>query len=448
MKKVLAVLLVIAFVAVLSPKVQAQTAGTANRGNQPTERTFGKGERILGYDAPPPGPLNEEQIRRQQAAVQYPGNASLDYRGVVFDNFNAARSFGEEIVVDFGSSGIWVRDSIWHQISNQNPYWMISGTIGGTTTDAELIAAFPYYGVWVWEYNGYPGTWTQISGFSSTGGAFTVNDDDDDGLELYVDFASAGLWRHEFHNGRSWLKVSGLDLTTGLQMNTIRGTTNEACALFPTQGVWRLWFSGTPQYDQLTGTVTEEDDHVSARFTGGSVDDLVIDFDTLGLWMYVGETREWHQVDTDLVQAVRAVNFGGDANVELMIMHPFSPGPTGLWMWSYGTWPGSLTKLHSWTLDYHGFVEPLDIDGDTETSGDQEIAVDFGSNGLWLYDNTDQSWTQISTANPTFIVAGDYWDDGYDSTLVVGFSSYGLWRYSAKTGTWSQLSSILPDGNG
>ena len=445
MKKVMTILWFVAVLAVLSPIVEARKSSPDDRFHPQTARTYSQGEKIMGYDAPPPGPPSEEKLRREQAAVQYPGNGSLDYRGVVFDNFNATGSFGEEMAVDFATAGIWVRDNTWHQISNQNPYWMISGTIGATTTDAELIASFPYYGVWVWEYNGYPGTWTQISGFSSTGGGFTVNDDDDAPLELYVDFASAGLWRHEYHNGQSWLKVSGLDMTVGLEMNTIRGTTTEACALFPTQGVWRLWFSGTPQYDQLTGTVTEEDDHVSARFTGGTFDDLVIDFDTLGLWMYVGDSRDWHQIDADLVDGVRAVNFGGDSVTELFIRHLT---PAGLWLWKPGVWPGSLTKLHNWTPDAHGFVEPLDIDGDTETSGDREIAVDFGSNGLWLYDDTDQSWTQLSTFNPVFMVAGDYFNDGYDSTLMVDFGTSGLWRYHANTGTWSQLSAASPDSNG
>lgn len=360
MKKALIVGLLIAVPTVLSPAASVRQEGPEKRGRQPMTKTFGPGEKILGFDAPPPGPLTEEDLRRQQAAVQYPGNASLDYRGVVLDNFNASGTFGDEIAVDFGSAGIWVRDNTWHQISDQNPYWMISGSIDADTSDAELIASFPYYGVWVWQYNGYPGTWTQISGFTSDGGGFVVNDDSDAAQELYVDFASAGLWRHEFHNALSWRKMSNLDMKTGLRMNTLTATKEAACAIFPAEGVWRLWFSATtPRFDQLTGTSTDQDDHVSARFTGGAAEDLVIDFGTLGLWLCEEDTEEWHQIDANPVEAVRAVNFGGDAAVELMIMHPFSPGPTGLWMWSYdGAWPGTLTKLHSWTTDYHGFVEP------------------------------------------------------------------------------------------
>ncbi len=46
------------------------------------------------------------------------------------------------------------------------------------------------------------------------------------------------------------------------------------------------------------------------------------------------------------------------------------------------------------------------------------------------------------------MVAGDYFNDGYDSTLMVDFGTSGLWRYHANTGTWSQLSAASPDSNG
>ncbi len=80
-------------------------------------------------------------------------------------------------------------------------------------------------------------------------------------------------------------------------------------------------------------------------------------------------------------------------------------------------------RLHTWTPDSDGFVEPFDINGDIETNGDQEVAVDFGANGLWVYDNTDASWTQLSALDPVFMVAGDYWDHGYRDTLAVDFGA-------------------------
>ena len=441
MKKSLTILWLIAFLFVLGPIAQAQTAGAASQSNEPTQQVFGRTDKIMGYDAPPPGLPTEESLLREKAVVQYPGNSSMNYRGVVFDNFNNTGSFGEEMVVDFGSLGVWVRDSTWNQISGLNPTWMISGAIGATLTDSELIAGFGANGVWVWQHNGYPGIWQQISGATSSG-AFVVQDDSDDPLELYVDFASLGLWRYNFV-GSTWTQVSGLNMYNGLRMNTGGTAIEEACALFPTYGVWRIWFAGTaPQVTQLSGTFTDEDDHASARFTGGTAEDLVIDFDTLGLWLCEEDTQDWHQIDTGGIDRVKEVYFIGNPDAELLIKHTDS---SGLWQWNYGTWPGTLTQLHAWTPDADGFVEPLDINGDTETNGDQEVAVDFGANGLWIYDNTDQSWTQISTVDPVFMVAGDYYNDGYKDILAVDFGTSGFWRYDAKNKVWSQLSSTSPD---
>jgi hypothetical protein len=396
----------------------------------------------MGYDAPPPGEPTEESIRREKAAVQYPGNASMDYRGVVFDNFVNGNGFLEEMAVDFGSLGLWVRDSSWNQISGLNPSWMISGPLyPADTTDSELVAGFGSFGVWTWQQSGYPGIWTQISGANSAG-AFFADDDGDAAQELYVDFMTLGLWRYD---GTTWTQVSSSNMYNGLRMNTIAPAVGEACALFPTYGVWRIFFSGaTPIITQLSGTVTDEDDHASAKFTGGTAEDLVVDFDTLGLWLCKENDHSWHQIDTGSIDRVKEVYFIGNPDAELLIKHNSSP--TGLWQWNYGAWPGSLTLLNSWTPDADGFVEPFDINGATETNGDQEVAVDFGANGLWIYDNTDQSWTQISALNPVFMVAGDYWGHGYKDTLAVDFgSTYGFWRYTASTKSWSQLSSTSPD---
>ena len=120
----------------------------------------------------------------------------------------------------------------------------------------------------------------------------------------------------------AWTQVSGLNMTTGLRMNTVALAIEEACALFPTYGVWRIWFAGTaPPFTQLSGTVTAEDDHASARFTGGTAEDLVIDFGTLGLWLREEDTQAWHQIDTDSIDRVKEVYFIGNPDAELLIQH-------------------------------------------------------------------------------------------------------------------------------
>jgi hypothetical protein len=371
----------------------------------------------------------------------------MDYRGVVFANFNTATA-GEELAGDFGNMGIFVWDGQWHEIARfVDATWMVSGPVGADPAKALLVAGFPGLGVWVWEYNGsYPGLWTQISGTNSTG-AFLVNDDLDAGLELYVDFDTAGFWRHEFHAGLSWTQISAYNLSTGLRMNTAPAAVEEACVMFPTRGVWQISFeSGSPSFTQLTGTSAGGDDHASANFTGGSAEDLIINFAGPSLWLCKEDDRSWHQIDTNYVTRARAVRFGGDPAAELLIKH--ATNPTGLWLWDYsGTWPGALNQLSALAPDSDGFIEPFDINGDTETDGDQEVAVDFGANGLWLFDGTSGSWTQLSGLDPDFMVAGDPNGLGYKNTLAVDFGVKGLWLYAAGTGSWTQLSVFSPDSN-
>jgi hypothetical protein len=271
-----------------------------------------------------------------------------------------------------------------------------------------------------------------------------VADDDADGVdEVYVDFGAVGLWRFD-QVGGSWIQMSSLDAASGLRMDTINPGFEEACAAFPAQGIWRMTFPGAPVYYLLTGTSTSEDDHASAKFTGGAAEDLVVDFGTLGLWLLKENDYIWHNIDPNSVDRVREVYFVGDTGAELLIR--YNASPAGLWLWDYAGFPGAVTQLHAWTPDPAGFVEPFDVNGDTETNGDQEVAVDFGSNGLWKYDSTDLSWIQLSGLDPEFMVAGDYGDVGYKGTLIVDFGpAYGLWQYTASTGAWLQISGLSPD---
>ena len=105
-------------------------------------------------------------------------------------------------------------------------------------------------------------------------------------------------------------------------------------------------------------------------------------------------------------------------------------------------------------------------------SGD-ELAVDFGTNGLWHYDGTE--WTNLAGWNPdgnmeswTGGLAVDFgapyglwnydgsswsslagWNPGdieaYGTGLAADFDTYGLWYYNGST--WTSLAGWNPDGN-
>ena len=79
--------------------------------------------------------------------------------------------------------------------------------------------------------------------------------------------------------------------------------------------------------------------------------------------------------------------------------------------------------------------------GDFDGDGLEELAVDFGANGVWLYDNA--AFAQISTFNPEVLAKGDLNGDGQDE-VIADFGASGLWTRDGTT--WAQISSFNVDG--
>ena len=76
-------------------------------------------------------------------------------------------------------------------------------------------------------------------------------------------------------------------------------------------------------------------------------------------------------------------------------------------------------------------------------SGDtaQEIACDFGSAGVWVFDSA--AWHQISGADPQFIIGATLGDTANDE-IIGDFGALGLWTwsYSSYPGSWTQISGL------
>ena len=62
--------------------------------------------------------------------------------------------------------------------------------------------------------------------------------------------------------------------------------------------------------------------------------------------------------------------------------------------------------------------------GDFDADGIAELAVDFGAQGVWLYDNA--AFAQISNQNPEVLASGDLNGDGQDE-VIADFGPSGLW---------------------
>jgi len=103
-------------------------------------------------------------------------------------------------------------------------------------------------------------------------------------------------------------------------------------------------------------------------------------------------------------------------------------GTLGLWTWDNYVW-AQLTGANA-----DGLVA-ADTDGDLV----DEIVVDFGMFGAWLADGA--AWTQLSGVNADGLIAADTDGDGADG-IVGDFGSIGLWLWNA--GAWSQASGLNP----
>ena len=81
--------------------------------------------------------------------------------------------------------------------------------------------------------------------------------------------------------------------------------------------------------------------------------------------------------------------------------------------------------------------------GDFDGDGADELAVDFGATGTWLYDGG--AWSQLTLRNPESLLAADVDGDTADEILA-DLGASGLWLWNA--GAWNQLSGVNVRGPG
>jgi hypothetical protein len=108
---------------------------------------------------------------------------------------------------------------------------------------------------------------------------------------------------------------------------------------------------------------------------------------------------------------------------------PVTVGPGLSWNGHTDAFVAKVSFWDSWA--------PKHAVGDFDGDGAKEVAVDFGANGIYLYNNG--SWSQISSANPAGLLAADVDGDNVDE-LIADLGASGLWLWNA--GAWNQLSGV------
>lgn len=399
------------------------------------EQAAGKAELILGYDVAPGS---------GQDISNYPTNSSLGYKGVVAGDFDDNLDANDELLVDFGSTGVWYYNGgTWFQESALNPQMMIS-VHDGMTPDDEVVVDFGGAGLWFWNNR----NWYQISGANAEG-MFAVDDDQDGDDEVQVDFGSLGVWRFDPYNW-TWKQYTGVNPHNGWQTDYGTFGLQEGTWNFPSAGMWALYSysTGSLYYHQLTGTYTGEDDFATGNFTASSgAKDLVADFASLGLWL-MDYNLNWYKISNMSAYRVKEVRFVGNQDQELLV----EDNAGGLY---WGNW-NSGTHYFDWTLITNnavgpGWCETFDMDG--TDSGDEEVVIPWASGGASVFDYSAGSTLSTFFNNSFFVnfmVKADMYGRGYKSTIITAFGSgsptQGLHLYDKKGSVSTWISYSLPDG--
>lgn len=96
------------------------------------------------------------------------------------------------------------------------------------------------------------------------------------------------------------------------------------------------------------------------------------------------------------------------------------------------------TPVNATIADPLGVITIRDDDGPTPPvgAGKADIAIDFGSAGLWSFNN-NATFSQLHNFNPSQLAAGDL-DGNGKADVVVDFPGFGVWAYMNNT-SWAQL---------
>ncbi len=81
--------------------------------------------------------------------------------------------------------------------------------------------------------------------------------------------------------------------------------------------------------------------------------------------------------------------------------------------------------------------EPRHAAGDFDGDGADELAIDFGASGAWLWDNG--AWSQLTPVNPEGLLTAQV-EGGQPDRIVADLGALGVWQWGG--GAWTQLSGV------
>jgi len=289
-----------------------------------------------------------------------------------------------DIVIDFGSIGLWARmnDSNWLKLNNGSPSQTVVGDMDGNGAD-DVVAVFGTSGIFV---KRNLGGWSQLHNFIPE--AMAVGDLDGNGKDdIVIDFGGIGLWARM--NDSSWLKLNNISPSQMVVGDMDGNGKDDVIAVFGSSGIFVKRNLGG--WSQLHNFIPEA--MAAGDLDGNGKDDIVIDFGGIGLWARMNDASwsKLHNSSPDLITTGDLDGNGADD-----VIATFSG--SGLWQKiNLGGW-GQLNP------NAPDEVAAMDVDG----SGKDDIIAKFGSTIGGLFVKRNQGgWVKLHNTSPDSIAVGN-----------------------------------------
>ena len=220
-------------------------------------------------------------------------------------------------------------------------------------------------------------------------------------------------------------------------------------ALDSAGSAWIVGQTDSPDFPVTSGAIQPA--HGGGLFDGFAVkissppaapsrDDLVVDFGpTNGLWLRNGDTAGWTQLHTLSAKNIVTGDLDGNGTDEVIVDF----GPQGIWIYY---------NRSNWVLRHLSTANRMAV-GDLDGNGKAELLVDFQGFGIWAWTN-NASWSLLHSSNSINIVTGDL-DGNGKKEVIIDFLGFGIWVWQNNT-SWLQLHALNSrlttvgdfDGNG
>ena len=299
-------------------------------------------------------------------------------------HFEALHVARNDLLVDLGTSGLFQRlnnGTSWLKIHNNSPIATAAGDLNGNGKD-EAIAVFGN-GTWI-RYD--HGVWRQLQQRKLL--RLVTGDLDGNGQDDVIgDFAGLGVYAF-INNTRPMVRLR-TTVSKRLAIGDLDGNGKDDLVAIFANGTWVRYDTGQwtqLQSRQLLSAVTGDLD-------GNGKDDIVGNFASLGLYVFMNNTRPFVRVRATVSHGLTTGDLDGNGKDEIIAV------------FGNGTWVRS--DAGPWTrIGIRPLLRP--ITGDLNGNGQDEIVGDFAGQGLFGRHNNVAPWVRLRAIVSQGVASGGF----------------------------------------